>query len=122
MDFKTNCLEVERNDYFMANEEKNSIGAGAAKVTEKTYPPMEIDATVRLIEPNKNLLGYANISLNGGAVTMTDFKVLQNEDGELFVGIPSKKDPSARSGYNATVWFKDADLKKQLNEIRRGGG
>jgi len=74
---------------------------------------MEMDAVVRLIEPVKNLLGFANVTFNK-AVTVTDFKVLRAEDGNLFVGMPSKPDKSAKTGYSNTVRIGDPEVKQQL--------
>jgi DNA-binding cell septation regulator SpoVG len=94
----------------MAKDEMNGANGEAAAVTA---PPMEMDATVRLIEPRNNLLGFANVTFNG-VLTVTDFKVLRGEDGNLFVGMPSKPDPGSRTGYSTTVRIADKDAKQQL--------
>ena len=94
----------------MDNENMNGANTDAAA---KTYPPMEMTATVRPIEPTKNLVGFANVTFNG-AVTVTDFKVLKDADGNLFVGMPSKPDKTSRTGYSATTRISDPDVKQQL--------
>jgi len=97
----------------MANENINAGGVEAA-VAEKGAP-LDMSATVRLIEPVKNLLGFANVTFNN-AVTFTDFKVLKDAEGNLFVGMPSKPDKSSKTGYSATVRFSDDDAKAQLKD------
>jgi DNA-binding cell septation regulator SpoVG len=77
--------------------------------------PMTVDATVRLIDPKDNLFGFANVTLNGGAVTVTDVKVLKDKEGNLFAGMPSKKDPSSRTGYSSIVRFSGDELKEKIN-------
>jgi DNA-binding cell septation regulator SpoVG len=84
-----------------------------AQEQETAATPLTMDATVRLIEPTNNLLGFANVTFNG-AVTVTDFKVLKDKDGNLFVGMPSKPDPGSRTGYAATARITGADAKQQL--------
>ena len=95
----------------MANEDINNTTTEAA--AEKTYPPIEMEATVRLpMEQQKNLLGFANVTFNG-VLTVTDFKVLQDKDGNLFAAMPSKL---SGGKYNPTTWIKDEDTKAQLQE------
>ena len=79
----------------------------------QTVQPLDMEASVRLIEPKGKLLGFANVTFNN-AVTVTDFKVLRNDDGALYVGMPSKADPGSRTGYSNTVRILDADAKLQL--------
>jgi DNA-binding cell septation regulator SpoVG len=88
----------------MAQEQNNEAAA-------KTYAPLEMEASVRLpIEQQKNLLGFANITFNG-ALTVTDFKVLQDKEGNLFVGMPSK---AVGGKYSPTTWIKGDEAKAQL--------
>ena len=75
--------------------------------------PLDMDVSVRLIEPKGKLLGFANVTLNN-AVTVTDFKVLRGEDGALYVGMPSKPDQGSRTGYTSTARILDNDTKLQL--------
>jgi DNA-binding cell septation regulator SpoVG len=90
-------------------QEQNTETAAA-----KTYPPLEMEASVRLIDPKNNLLGFANVTFNG-AVTVTDFKVLQDKDtGELYVGMPSKQVSGGK--FTATTWIKGDEGKQQLTD------
>ena len=74
--------------------------------------PLDMEATVRLpMEPQKNLLGYANVTFNG-SVTVTDFKVLQDKDGNMFAALPSK--PVGGGKYSPTTWIKGDEAKEQF--------
>ena len=58
-----------------------------------------IEVTVRPIEPQGKLIGFA--SVNYGGVVIDDFKVVDGKNG-IFLGAPSKPDPTSRTGYRAT--------------------
>ena len=58
-----------------------------------------IEVSVRPIEPQGKLIGFA--SVNFGGVVVDDFKVVNGQNG-VFLGAPSKPDPTSRSGYRAT--------------------
>jgi len=95
----------------MAHDDINGTAPEAAEA--KTYPPLEMEASVRLpMEPQKNLLGFANVTFNG-VVTVTDFKVLQDKDGNLFAALPSK---AVGGKYSPTTWIKGDESKAQLQE------
>ena len=95
----------------MANDEK--VNGATPEAEAKTYPPLEMEASVRIpTEPQKNLLGFANVTFNG-ALTVTDFKVLQDKEGNLFAALPSKL---MGGKYNPTTWIKGDEAKAQLQE------
>ena len=71
----------------------------------------EMDIYVRPIAPQGNLYGFASITIGG--IKIDDFKILENKDGDLFVGMPSKPDKDSTSGYRNTV-FIDKDLKEDF--------
>jgi|GEM_PF-660944 len=71
--------------------------------------PMEI--SVRPIEPQGNLYGFASVTVGG--IKIDDFKIVENKDGELFVGMPSKPDKTSSTGYRNTV-FVDKDFKEDF--------
>jgi DNA-binding cell septation regulator SpoVG len=73
-------------------------------------PRMEI--SVRPIEPQGNLYGFASVTVGG--IKIDDFKIVENKDGELFVGMPSKPDKSSNTGYRNTV-FVDKDFKDEFS-------
>ena len=63
-----------------------------------------IEVTVRPIEPQGKLIGFA--SVNYGGVVIDDFKVVDGKNG-IFLGAPSKPDPTSRTGYRSTVRIND---------------
>ena len=69
----------------------------------------DMDITVRPITPQGNLYGFASVTVGG--IKIDDFKIVENKDGELFVGMPSKPDKTSKTGYRNTVFiekeFKD---------------
>ena len=72
---------------------------------------MNMDITVRPIEPQGNLYGFASIAVGG--LKIDNFKILTNKDGNLFVGMPSKPDKTSVTGYRNTV-FVDEDFKEDF--------
>ena len=64
----------------------------------------KMDVTVRPIEPQGNLYGFASVTVNG--IRIDDFKIVENKDGELFVGMPSKPDKTSNTGYRNTVFIE----------------
>ena len=58
------------------------------------------------------LIGFA--SVNFGGVVVDDFKVVNGQNG-VFLGAPSKPDPTSRSGYRATVRINDRATQERLN-------
>jgi DNA-binding cell septation regulator SpoVG len=71
-----------------------------------------MDINIRTIEPQGNLFGFASVSV--GNIRIDDFKILENKDGELFVGMPSKPDKKSDTGYRNTV-FVDKDFRDDFN-------
>ena len=80
---------------------------------------MPIDVTVRPIEPQGKILGFA--SVNFGGVVVDDFKIVEGKNG-LFLGAPSKPDPTSRTGYRSTVRITDRALQERLNAAAAGTG
>ena len=71
-----------------------------------------IEVTVRPIEPQGKLIGFA--SVNYGGVVIDDFKVVDGKNG-IFLGAPSKPDPTSRTGYRSTVRVNDRATQERLN-------
>ncbi len=71
-----------------------------------------IEVLVRPIEPQGKLIGFA--SVNFGGVVVDDFKVVNGQNG-IFLGAPSKPDPTSRTGYRATVRINDRATQERLN-------
>ena len=79
-------------------------------MVESTPPKLEI--TARPVEPKGNLMGFASVKI--GSVTVDDFKIAANKDGQLFVGMPSKPDSKSRTGYRNTVRI-DKEYRDDFN-------
>ena len=71
-----------------------------------------IEVSVRPIEPQGKLIGFA--SVNFGGVVVEDFKVVNGQNG-IFLGAPSKPDPTSRTGYRSTVRITDRATQERLN-------
>ncbi len=83
------------------------------------YKP-KLNVTIREIAPRGNLYGFASVKIGG--VTIDDFKILEKKDGELFVGMPSRRDDASKTGYRNTV-FVDKDYLDEFNrEVLRAYG
>lgn len=80
-----------------------------AILQEATVP---IEVAVRPIEPQGKLIGFA--SVNYGGVVIDDFKVVDGKNG-IFLGAPSKPDPTSRTGYRSTVRINDRATQERLN-------
>lgn len=80
--------------------------------------PMPVTVTVRPIEPQGKLLGFA--SVNFGGVVVDDFKVVDGKNG-VFLGTPSKPDPTSRTGYRSTARVTDRALQERLDAAAAEG-
>ncbi len=76
--------------------------------------PLPIEVSVRPIEPQGKLLGFASVNIGG--VVVDDFKVVNGKNG-VFLGAPSKTDPSTRSGYRSTARVMDRGLQERLDAL-----
>ena len=77
-----------------------------------------IEVTVRPIEPQGKLIGFA--SVNYGSVVIDDFKVVDGKNG-IFLGAPSKPDPTSRTGYRSTARVMDRHLQERLDAAAAQG-
>ena len=77
-----------------------------------------IEVTVRPIEPQGKLIGFA--SVNYGGVVIDDFKVVDGKNG-IFLGVPSKPDPTSRTGYRSTARVMDRHLQERLDAAAAQG-
>lgn len=74
--------------------------------------PLKLGVTARLIDPIKNLMGFATVTINDCFV-VEDFKIMNSEKG-LYVGMPSKPDKGSRTGYRDTVKPITSEFRKEL--------
>ena len=86
----------------------------AVQEAEKSVADIPISVTVRPIEPQGKLIGFASVNIGG--VVIDDFKVVNGENG-IFLGSPSKADANSRTGYRNTVRVMDRDLKARMDAV-----
>jgi len=83
-------------------QEKNAGGTPAA--------PIKLDVSVRVIEPVKNLMGFASVKFNDCFV-VENLKIVQGSKG-LFLGMPSQ--PDGKGGYPERGSVGRASISDQL--------
>lgn len=76
----------------------------------------EPQVTVRPIEPQGKIIGFASVTVAG--VTVDDFKVVNGKNG-VFLGAPSKPAPGSRYGYSATARVS-RDMQEKLDGAAYG--
>ena len=74
----------------------------------------KLDVSVRLTEPSNNLRGFADVTFND-AFVVRGFSIRQGQNG-LYVGMPSRPDEKAKSGYRETAHPITAEFRTQLND------
>ena len=84
-------------------QEKTAGGTPAA--------PMKLDVSVRVIEPVKNLMGFASVKVNDCFV-VENLKIVQGSKG-LFLGMPSQ--PDGKGGYRDMAYPVTKEFREQLN-------
>ena len=100
--------KIAAKEGIIAQDMYNKWAVELAKDSEN-----EMDVTVRPIEPQGNLYGFASVTIGG--IRIDDFKIVENKEGELFVGMPSKPDKTSKTGYRNTV-FVDKEFRDDFNE------
>ena len=86
------ALRAEGYDYKDGGKEETM----QEKVADATpAAPLKLDVSVRVIEPVKNLMGFASVKFNDCFV-VENLKIVQGSKG-LFVGMPSQ--PDGKGGY-----------------------
>jgi len=83
---------------------KRRVASAIVDVVRTESTPPKMDISVRPIEPQGNLYGFASVTVSG--IKIDDFKIVENKDGELFVGMPSKPDKTSNTGYRNTVFVE----------------
>ncbi len=99
-------------------QEKTAGGTPAA--------PIKLDVSVRVIEPVKNLMGFASVKFNDCFV-VENLKIVQGSKG-LFLGMPSQ--PDGKGGYRdmvypmgfASVKFNDCFVVENLKIVQGSKG
>ncbi len=94
----------------LAESQGISIDEAVALRVEKSIEaaPVPVEVSVRPIEPQGKLLGFASVKIGG--VVIDDFKVVDGRNG-MFLSPPSKEAPGTRSGYRSTARVLDRGLQ-----------
>ena len=102
----------------LAKSQGISIDEAVALRVEKSIEaaPLPIEVTVRPIEPQGSLKGFATVNIGG--VVIDDFKVVDGKNG-MFLSPPSKEAPGTRSGYRSTARVLDRGLQERLDALTR---
>jgi len=98
----------KRIDYEVNDALRNDDTIRVANV-----PQNDMEVTVHPVTPQGNLRGFASIKF--GNITIHDFKIVENKNGNLFVSLPSKPDKSSETGYRNTVQI-DKGFKAAFDE------
>lgn len=98
----------------MTMSEEKTTGAQAQEQEAPGGSGLKLDVTARLIDPIRNMVGFATVKINDCFV-VEDFKILQSDKG-LYVGMPSKPDKSSRTGYRETAKPITSGFYKELQE------
>lgn len=73
--------------------------------------PLKLDVSVRVIDPNKNLLAFASVKINDCFV-VEGVKIIEGQKG-LFVGMPSQ--PDSKGNYRDIAKPITKEFREQLN-------
>lgn len=100
----------------LAESQGISIDEAVALRVEKFIEaaPVPVEVSVRPIEPQGKLLGFASVKIGG--VVIDDFKVVDGRNG-MFLSPPSKEAPGTRSGYRSTARVLDRGLQERLDAL-----
>ncbi len=96
---------------------RNLVPAGKEETMQEkvanTTPaaPLKLDVSVRVIEPVKNLMGFACVKFNDCFV-VENLKIVQGSKG-LFLGMPSQ--PDGKGGYRDMAYPVTKEFREQLN-------
>ena len=104
----------------LADAQGISIDEAVQLRVEKNLEAAEvpIEVTVRPIEPQGKLIGFASVNIGG--IVIDDFKVVNGKNG-IFLGEPSKPDPTTRTGYRSTARVTNRALQERLSAAAADG-
>ena len=70
------------------------------------------------MRPQGKLIGFASVNIGG--IVIDDFKVVNGKNG-IFLGEPSKPDPTTRTGYRSTARVTNRALQERLSAAAADG-
>ena len=109
----------------LADAQGISIDEAVQLRVEKNLEAAEvpIEVSVRPIEPQGKLIGFASVNIGG--IVIDDFKVVNGKNGigknGIFLGEPSKPDPTTRTGYRSTARVTNRALQERLSAAAADG-
>lgn len=95
---------------------ENPMEKGTGGTPAAAPVPLKLDVSVRVIEPVKNLMGFASVKFNDSFV-VENLKIIQGQNG-LFVGMPSQ--PDGKGGYRDMAYPVTKKFREQLNSAVLG--
>ena len=103
----------------LADAQGISIDEAVQLRVEKNLEAAEvpIEVSVRPIESQGKLIGFASVNIGG--IVIDDFKVVNGKNG-IFLGEPSKPDPTTRTGYRSTARVTNRALQERLSAAADG--
>ncbi|MFR3264402.1 MAG: septation protein SpoVG family protein [Oscillospiraceae bacterium] len=103
----------------LAESQGISIDEAVQLRVEKNLEAAEvpIEVTVRPIEKQGKTMGFASVNIGG--MVVDDFRVIDGKNG-VFLGAPSKPDPTSRTGYRSTARVMDRHLQERLDAAAQG--
>ena len=104
----------------LAESQGISIDEAVKLRVEKNLEAAEvpIEVMVRPIEKQGKTMGFASVNIGG--MVVDDFRVIDGKNG-VFLGAPSKPDPTSRTGYRSTVRVMDRGLQERLDAAAAQG-
>ena len=108
--------EMRRLIFDAPIQELADVQLRVEKNLEAAEVPIEV--TVRPIEPQGKLIGFASVNIGG--IVIDDFKVVNGKNG-IFLGEPSKPDPTTRTGYRSTARVTNRALQERLSAAAADG-
>ena len=104
----------------LAESQGISIDEAVKLRVEKNLEAAEvpIEVTVRPIERQGKTMGFASVNIGG--MVVDDFRVIDGKNG-VFLGAPSKPDPTSRMGYRSTARVMDRGLQERLDAAAAQG-
>lgn len=98
----------------LAESQGISIDEAVALRVEKSIEaaPVPVEVSVRPIEPQGKLLGFASVKIGGVVID----EVVDGRNG-MFLSPPSKEAPGTRSGYRSTARVLDRGLQERLDAL-----
>ena len=104
----------------LAESQGISIDEAVQLRVEKNLEAAEvpIEVTVRPIEKQGKTMGFASVNIGG--MVVDDFRVIDGKNG-VFLGAPSKPDPTSRTGYRSTARVMDRHLQERLDAAAAQG-